>query len=158
MPLFRFALAVTMIAACKPAADEPTTATAAANATHAGQAFSDAPAVEIAALLADPVAYQGKTVRLSGDVIAMCHHKRDWFALVPEGKRDTNVRVLTGPVFQVPEDAIGRSASAEGTVDVVEISERVARHFAETHQLGDAKRIDGPVQQVVVRATGAAFN
>jgi hypothetical protein len=94
---------------------------------------------------------------LSGKVIAMCHHKRDWFALVPESGTGGNVRVLTGPVFKVPEDAIGKQASAEGTVGVVEISERVARHFAEEHQLGNPATIAGPLQQVVVRATGAEF-
>jgi hypothetical protein len=160
MSLFRIAFVTLVVAtslSCKQQAPTETTTAPAASA-HEGQAFTEAPVVDIATLVADPAGYKGKTVRLSGDVIAMCHHKRDWFALVPEGTKTGNVRVLTGPVFKVPQDAIGKSASAEGTVDVVEISERVAKHFAETHKLGDPATISGPVQQVVVRATGAQFN
>ena len=155
----RIAIVMFLVASCQKApSGDSKEAAAAPTVAHQGQEFSGAPVVEISALLKDPATYKGKTVRISGDVIAMCHHKRDWFALVPGDAKQGNVRVLTGPVFKVPEDAIGKKASAEGTVDVVEIAERVAKHFAETHKLGDANAISGPVQQVVVRATGAEFN
>ncbi len=123
----------------------------------ADQASSEAPAVEIAAILAEPGAFLGKAVRVTGDVVAMCEHKRDWFALAPAGTRETFVRVLTGEDSRVPEDAIGKVASAEGTVDLVEISEAKARHFAKSHELGDPEQIDGPEQQIVVRASHAEF-
>jgi hypothetical protein len=153
--LFGALVVVSAATACKQA---PPDVAVAPTASHEGQAFAaGTPEVAITDLLADPSSYEDKTVRLSGNVIAMCHHKRDWFALVPENGAGGNVRVLTGPVFKVPENVIGKKASAEGKVGVVEISERVARHFAEEHQLGTPADITGPVQQVVLRATGAEF-
>ena len=58
------------------------------------------------------------------------------------------------PVFLAPRDAIGKTAVAEGVIEVVAVDGASARHFAEGHKLG------GDVQardQVVLRATGAEF-
>jgi hypothetical protein len=100
---------------------------------------------------------KGKTVILSGHVAAMCHHKRGWFALVPDDPSGSFVRVLTAPAFLVPADAVGKVARAEGVIDTIEVAPDAARHFAGEHKLGDPASINGPVQQVVLRATGAEF-
>jgi hypothetical protein len=100
---------------------------------------------------------RGKTVKLHGHVAAMCHHKRGWFALVPDDPQGPVVRVLTAPAFLVPADAVGKVAAAEGVVDTIEVAAEAARHFAGEHKLGDPATIQGPVHQVVLRASGAEF-
>jgi|GEM_PF-625407 len=126
-------------------------------ATHVGHAFDGVEKVAVSALLADPSAYKGKTVALEGDVSAMCGHKRGWFAVAAEDKSGRQVRILTAPTFLVPAGSVGRSAVAEGTVEVIEVAAKHAKHLAEEHKLGEADKITANVQQVIVRARGAEF-
>jgi len=105
----------------------------------------------VAELTGLPESLAGATVRVEGNVSAMCGHRRSWFALQGEDKSGAAVRVLTTPAFLVPEGAIGRRARAEGVVELVDIPLETAQHYAEAHDL--------PVQTkaAVVRATGAEF-
>jgi hypothetical protein len=115
-------------------------------------------AVSVKDLLAKPDDYAGKTVRIEGDVNAMCHHRRGWFSVQDEGDRTGDfVRVLTNPKFLVPAGSIGKKVRAEGTVDVIEESAAAAKHYAEGHKIGDPGKIEGPVKRVVIRASGAEF-
>ncbi|MDF1562988.1 MAG: DUF4920 domain-containing protein [Deltaproteobacteria bacterium] len=113
--------------------------------------------VTVQALLDEPEKFAGKVVKVTGDVSAMCHHKRGWFALVAPDKSGRNLRVLTAPSFLVPEGVIGMNASTEGVVELIEIPEEAARHYAKEHKLGDPMEIVGPQKQAVIRAAGAAF-
>jgi hypothetical protein len=126
----------------------------------AGESLEEAaevPEVTVAALLDSPEAYAGQRVRVTGDVSAMCHHKRGWFALVAPDQSGRNLRVLTAPTFLVPEGVIGMNASTEGVVELIEIPAEEARHYAKEHKLGDPAAITGPVKRAVIRAAGAAF-
>ena len=119
-----------------------------------GAKLAGAPAVTVERLLAEPDEYAGKTVRLEGDVSAMCHHKRRWFAVQDPGDRTGRyVRVLAAPAFLVPPHAIGKKARTEGTVEVIEVPAATRRHLASEHDLGSAQ--DEPQKQVVLRASGA---
>jgi hypothetical protein len=124
---------------------------------HAGAAFTEVPEVSVTDLLADPSAYAGKTIQVAGDVSAMCHHGRSWFAVVAGDKSGKQLRVLTTPAFKVPAGSIGRTARAEGVVQLIEVAASHARHLAEGHKLDDPGAATGPVTQVVLRATGADF-
>lgn len=126
--------------------------------THVGAALAGIGEVALTDLLGNPTAYRGKTVRVRGDVSAMCHHKRGWFSLAAGDKTGRHVRVFTAPQFLVPHGSIGRTAVTEGTVDVIEIPAARARHMAAEHKLADPADIQGPVQQVIIRATGADFS
>ncbi len=129
-------------------------------ALHVGDAFAPAgevPTVKVSALLAEPDKWVGKRVRIQGDVTAMCHHKRGWFAVAAEDKSGRALRVITTPVFRVPQGSIGRAAVAEGRVDVIQVAARFARHMADEHKLGDPNGMVGPQRQVILRATGAEF-
>ena len=126
--------------------------------THAGMALAGAEAVTVAALLADPEAYAGKTVKVSGNVSAMCKHKRAWFAVVGDDQSGNHVRVFTAPNFLVPHESIGKSAVAEGRVEVIEVPVDRARHLAEKHKLSEPEDIKAPVKRVLIRATGADFS
>ena len=124
---------------------------------HAGAQFSDGVAVTTSELLAAPDKFAGKKVRVKGNVSAMCVHARAWFALAADDKSGQFVRVMTAPNFLVPQDSIGKNAETEGVVEVTEVDPNQAKHIAGEHKLGDPAAITGPVKQVVIRATGAAF-
>ncbi len=123
-----------------------------------GERLGTAPLVSVAAVLDAPDSFVGKTVRLEGDVTAMCHHRRAWFAIQDDGARDGRyMRVMTAPGFLVPAGSIGRRARTEGRIDVIEVPAAAARHFAAEHALGDASAVRGAERRVVLRATGAEF-
>jgi hypothetical protein len=107
--------------------------------------------VSVKDLLQNPEGFAGKTVRLEGNVSAMCVHRRGWFSVQSEDKSGGVIRVLTSPAFLVPEGSIGKRARAEGVVQLVDIPLAQAKHYAEGHGL--------PVQTkaAVLRATGAEF-
>lgn len=126
-------------------------------ATHVGHTFAGAEEVQVSALLADPAAYSGKKVMLQGDVSAMCGHRRGWFAIAAEDKSGRQVRLITAPTFLVPAGSVGKSAIAEGVVEIVEIPKDHAKHLAEEHKLEDPDKITADVKQVVIRTEGAEF-
>ncbi len=128
-----------------------------ATVLHAGAPFAGAAELSIADLVTKGEGLKGQTVRVAGQVAAMCHHKRGWFAVVTGEPGSPHVRVLTAPGFLVPEGSIGKRALAEGVVDVIEINAETAQHYAHEHKLGEPAAASGPVKQVIVRATGAEF-
>jgi hypothetical protein len=125
-----------------------------------GQKLAGLPATPLAQLAKTPVAFAGKTVRLEGTITALCHHRREWFAVAePGAPQGSGIRVITAPGFLVPENAIGRRVRTEGLVEVAEVPGAAARHYAEGHGLGTPEAFDParPVKQVVIRAVGAEF-
>lgn len=119
--------------------------------TQVGQAFdAGVRPTKLNALLADPQPFVGKSVKVEGDVVAMCSHRRGWFAVVDETSKSP-LRVVAVPNFLVPANAMGRHAKAVGVLDVQEVSERAMKHLARDHGLPEARQI------VTLRATGAEF-
>jgi hypothetical protein len=119
-----------------------------------GAKLSGAAPVSVRELLDNPDAFAGKRVRLEGDVAAMCHHKRRWFAVQDPGDRSGQfVRVMAAPAFLVPPESIGKKARAEGTVEVIELPAATQQHLAREHDLGRERA--EPQKRVVLRATGA---
>jgi len=120
-----------------------------------GARLGDAPRVALPELLARPEAFTGKTIRIEGDVAAMCHHRRAWFALQQVGDRQgRTVRVIGAPAFLVPPGAVGRRARAEGIVELVDVPARTRAHLATEHGLEEPPP---PERVVVLRAAGAEF-
>lgn len=105
----------------------------------------------VAELSQMPEGWAGKTVRLEGNVSAMCTHRRAWFALQSDDKDGGVVRVVTAPTFLVPEGAIGKRARVEGMVELVDVDPATAQHYAQEHQL------PAQTKAAVLRATGAEF-
>lgn len=124
-----------------------------AKVTVAGAKLTGAPVVSVAELLAHPDNYVGKTVRLEGNVSAMCAHMRAWFAVQAPGRTGEFVRVFSAPAFLVPENAVGTKARTEGVVEVIATSPETARHLAGEHELAQGAQ----QKTVVIRATGAEF-
>lgn len=138
-------------------AERPVTHTDGAQGTHIGGDFVQEGVVKVSELLADPGAWEGKVVQVEGDISAMCGRKRTWFSVAAEDKSGGFVRVSAAPTFLVPAGSVGRFARAEGTVEVIEVAAKHARHLAEQHKLGDPEAIRANVQRVVIRAAGAEF-
>ncbi len=120
-----------------------------------GASLRGAPPVAVPDLLAHPEAHVGETIRIEGDVAAMCHHRRAWFALQQAGdRRGRTVRVIGAPAFLVPAGSVGRRARAEGTVELVDVPAPARAHLAVEHGLEEPPP---PERVVVLRATGAEF-
>jgi hypothetical protein len=130
-----------------------------ATVTAVGSKLAAVPVVKVADVLARPEEWAGKTIRLEGNVTAMCTHRRAWFALQSEDKSGAYVRVLTAPSFLVPEGSLGKKARTEGVLEVTEVSAETATHYAQEHQLAQpgAAAADAPQRTIVLKAAGAEF-
>jgi hypothetical protein len=126
-----------------------------------GEPFKTKDRVEIAKIVENPKAYEGKTVRVGGVVSAFCHHKRAWFSLVPQAGDARVIRVMTKPRFLTPEQiSLNQAvAEAEGEIQLKTVPEDYARHMAKEHGLfgGVPDKIQGPQYIVSLMATGARF-
>lgn len=123
-----------------------------------GAKLSGLPVVKVADLLAKPDQYAGKTIRIEGDVSAMCTHRRGWFSVQDPGARDgAYVRILTAPSFLVPPGSIGKKARAEGRVEVIDVNPEAAKHYADEHKLNEQNTNGVANRSVVIRAVGAEF-
>lgn len=123
---------------------------------HVGGELTDAELVTVEDVVSSPEKLAGKTIRLEGNVSAMCGGRRAWFALVGQDQSGTSLRAITAPAFLVPAGSIGKQARVEGKVEVTELSAKTAKHLAEEHKLPAAKG-EADRQQVVLRATVAEF-
>ena len=128
-----------------------------AEVVHFGDAFGVEKDIAVADLLANPAAWKGKMVRIRGDISAMCHHKRGWFAIAAGDKSGRSVRVVTQPIFLVPHGAIGKTAVAEGVVDLIEVAPEFAAHLKKGHNVGETPEPGKPIIHVLLRARGAEF-
>lgn len=127
--------------------------------TAVGAKLLAVPVVKVVDVLARPEEWAGKTIRLEGNVTAMCTHRRAWFALQSEDKSGAYVRVLTAPSFLVPEGSLGKKARTEGVLEVTEVSAETAAHYAQEHQLAPpgAAAPEAPQRTIVLKAAGAEF-
>ncbi|MDH3404469.1 MAG: DUF4920 domain-containing protein [Acidobacteriota bacterium] len=118
-------------------------------------------ATPIHAILADPDAFLGQTVRIEGGVLDVCPMKGCWVEVGGEGG---SLRVkVEDDVIVFPADAKGRIIAAQGTVEAVEMSREeyvdwLAHLAAEKGEPFDAATADvgdGPHRTIRIRGTGA---
>jgi ABC-type amino acid transport substrate-binding protein len=124
-----------------------------------GQTLAGAPEVAAEDLLKDPSSFEGKIVRVSGKVEDFCVHKRAWFAV--QGKEGAPmVRVFTTPRFQVPADAKGKRAIAEGRVEVIVLDPAQAEYYLKEHKFlaNLDRKPNESVRLPIVRAFGVEFS
>jgi hypothetical protein len=135
---------------------------ATANCTEYGAGVDLEEATTATALLADPEAWKGKTVRVEGEVREVCPMAGCWVTLIPEGGagEDLRVKVEDGEIV-FPLSARGHRATAQGTVEVLEMTREqyvaYQEHLsAEVGETFDPATIgDGPYRRVQVKAVGA---
>lgn len=129
----------------------------------AGGVYGKAPAAAettpIARLLADPEAFDGKTIKVQGTVLDVCPKAGCWMEL---GAPDGAVRIkVDDGVIVFPVDAKGKPAIAEGKVEVKELTReqylRWEQHLAEERNetFDPAELGEGPFRLIEIHATGA---
>lgn len=146
------------------------TATAAGGATPtaapivAGQSFgagvklADATAIE--ALLADPKAHVGKTVRVEGQIVDVCPKRGCWMDLAgPAPGQKVRFKVTDGEMV-FPMDAKGKHAVVEGVVAVNELTLEETKEFVAYQQKEygaerDPASVTEPMVIVRIDGTGA---
>jgi len=107
---------------------------------------------EIKALVEQPAAYVGKTLRVDGVATAVCAHMGCWMAVAASGdEAGSTVRLkVDDGVIVFPVTAKGRKVSAEGVFEVVG-SAGDAKDASEEHAKHDA----AASRQYQLKATGA---
>ena len=132
--------------------------------TKLGEPLSDG--LEITAIdeiLAAPAAWAGKPVRIGGQVEGVCKMQGCWMDLVSAEDTALRVKVDDG-VIVFPQEAVGYQATAEGTIEIVEMTKEKyigwMRHVAEEEELEfDPESIGfGPYRIVQLRGQGAEVN
>ena len=117
----------------------------------------------IHAILADPDAYIGKTVRIDGGVLDVCPKKGCWVEL---GEEDASLRVkVEDDVIVFPADSKGKILAAQGVVEAIEMSREeyvgwlahLAEEKGETFDEAAAQIGDGPHRMIRLKGTGARF-
>lgn len=108
----------------------------------------------IKALVEQPSAYVGKTLRVDGVATAVCTHMGCWMAVAAEGdEQGPTVRLkVDDGVIVFPVSAKGRKVSAEGVFEIVG-SAAESKEAANEHAKHDAKAS----QTYQLKATGAVI-
>ncbi|HWU85677.1 MAG TPA: DUF4920 domain-containing protein [Kofleriaceae bacterium] len=153
----------------KTATEQPAQGTAAAQAAQAapaGQTFGAgvklAASTPIDTILADPKAFQGKTVRVEGMVTDVCPKRGCWFEMAGDAAGKKLKFKVTDGEMVFPVDAKGRHAVAEGVVAVRELSLEESKQYAEyeAKEYGrpfDPASITKPTSVVRLDGTGAVL-
>ena len=118
-----------------------------------GEKLTGAKSVELAAILAAPSDYEGKTVTVEAKIRKTCEKKGCWMELAGTEK-GPGVRVTFKDYgFFVPLDSAGSTAKVEGVVKVAMLEEARAKHYeAEGATVPRGK--DGKYREVELVAAG----
>lgn len=140
----------------------PTATAAAPTGTPFGAGVKLAEATPIDTILADPKAYQGKTVRVEGMITDVCPKRGCWFDMAGGGPGKKLKFKVTDGEMVFPADAKGKFAVAEGVVAVRELSLEESKQYAEyqSKEYGipyDPASITQPTSVVRLDGTGAVF-
>ena len=141
---------------------QPGTAAAATTSQQFGAGVKLAESTPIDTLLADPKAYQGKTVRVEGMITDVCPRRGCWFDLAGGGPGKKLKFKVTDGEMVFPADAKGKYAVAEGVVAVNELSIEESKQYAkeQAEEYGtpyDPASITKPTSLVRLDGTGAVF-
>lgn len=116
----------------QPEADKTAQPTAAQpNGTTYGDGVKGASRVSIADLMADPKAYEGKTVQVEGTVADVCPKRGCWFEMAGQKPGDKVRFKVQDGVMVFPMDAKGKQAVAEGVVVAQTLSLEETRKYLE---------------------------
>jgi hypothetical protein len=121
-----------------------------------------ADATPIDTILADPKAYEGKTVRVEGMITDVCPKRGCWFDMAGGGPGKKLKFKVTDGEMVFPVDAKGKYAVAEGVISVRELSLEQSKKYAEeqSKEYGtpyDPASITSPTSLVRLDGKGAVF-
>jgi hypothetical protein len=100
------------------------------------------PSVPLAEVVRDPQRYDGKPVRVRGEIASVCQKRGCWMRL-RDGEHEARIR-FRDYAFFVPLDVSGRSAVVEGVASVTVTTQAMRRHYAE-----DAGKSPAEVAEIV---------
>jgi hypothetical protein len=126
----------------------------------AGVTLADSVAID--AILADPAAFKGKTVRVEGMITDVCPKRGCWMELAGNGPgQKLRFKVADGDMV-FPMDAKGTRAIAQGEVSVRELTLEQSKQHAEyqSKEYGiayDPASITKPTSIVQIDGTGAVL-
>lgn len=146
-------------AAAPPAEAAPAVAAPAVAAASGkfGAPLSAAAPLTAQALLADPLKYNDKDIKVTGKVSGVCQKKGCWMTLTSGDPGAQSVRVSFKDYgFFVPKDCLGKSATVEGHFAAKTISAAEAQHFAEdaAKEGTAARKVTAPEHTLALVATG----
>lgn len=126
----------------------------------AGVTLTDTVAVD--AILANPDAFKGKTVRVEGMVTDVCPKRGCWFELASSQPGQKLKFKVTDGDMVFPMDAKGKIAVAQGEVSVRVLTLEETKQFAEyeAKEYGkayDPASVTSPKSIVRIDGTGAVF-
>ena len=127
--------------------------------TTFGKGVEEGELTPIADIVADPDAWKDKEVRVQGKVTGVCPGSGCWMDLEADGAT-LRVKVDHGGPIAFPVETIGKTAVAQGSLRIVELSREryVAWHRHVAEELGeeyDESSVgDGPYRLVQIEPTG----
>jgi hypothetical protein len=122
--------------------------------------LKDADNIDAGTVLADAAKYDGKSIRLVGEVHSVCKKKGCWLRMNSGGTPLTVFVKFTCPIDGnrlIPLEAVGRPVKVEGTFAIVEIDEDEAKHQAEDAGATEAEveAIKGPTKIIEMQGPSA---
>jgi hypothetical protein len=125
-----------------------------------GERLAGGEEASVASILQDPLAWEGRTVRVRGKVKDVCRKMGCWMEIEDASAAAIQIKVDDG-VIVFPVDAVGRRAVAEGRVEVRELTREQylewRRHLAEEQgkPFSPSEVGDPPYRVVRLRGLGA---
>jgi Domain of unknown function (DUF4920) len=121
-----------------------------------GAAITESKHQGLAEVLAEPAAYEGKTVLVEGHVRRACTRKGCWMELASSADPEaTGCRVTFKDYgFFVPTDSAGSRALVEARVQVETLDANHVAHLEEEGAKFPDKQADGTAREVHLVATG----
>ena len=125
-----------------------------------GQELTLTETTEISGVLADPVAFLGKTVQIEGTVVDVCQNQGCWIEIsAAEPGQILKVKVNDGDIV-FPVRVKGKKIVAEGELYKIDLDEEQAiaylEHLAEEQgEPFDATEVGGPLTIYQIKGHGA---
>ncbi len=122
-----------------------------------GAALSGAEAIAAKAVIADPLKWNDKDIKLTGRVSGVCQKKGCWMTLTSGEPEAPSVRISFKDYgFFVPKDCMGKTATVEGHFVVKTIPVAEAQHYADdaAKEGSPARKVTAPEHTLALVATG----
>ncbi len=150
------------VASAPPSTGAVVAPTTAVEGTKFGAGVTLTDTVAVDAILANPDAYKGKTVRVEGMVTDVCPKRGCWFELAGSQPGQKLKFKVTDGEMVFPMDAKGKIAVAQGEVSVRVLTLEETKQHAEyeAKEYGkayDPASITAPKSIVRIDGTGAVF-
>jgi len=116
----------------------------------------------VSEILATPERFNGKRVLIEGAVVDVCESRGCWIELASDKEFESIIFKVDDGVITFPMSAKGKTATAEGVVQVTTVSkedriEKAKKQAAESKTAFDPSTITGPKTTVRIMGDGAVI-